>query len=529
MKKIWWKHGVIYQIYPRSFKDSNNDGIGDINGIIQSLDYLQELGIDGIWLSPIYRSPMYDFGYDVSDYCDIDPVFGTMRDFKRLVKEAGKRNIAIIMDMVFNHTSHVHPWFLESRSSKDNPKRDWYIWHPGKNGRVPNNWMGAFGGRAWEWDLFTQEYYLHLFTKEQPDLNWRNPNVKKAMFDVLRFWLDTGVKGFRFDVINLLVKDKLFRDNPYKLRFTNPRKHDQQLHKYDRNQPETHEIIKEMRVFFDSYGDIMSVGEIYLDEGIKDPWLPAHYLGNNDELHLSFNFSTIFTRFKYNEFKHILSEWYTAIGNRGWPCHVLSNHDQSRAMTRLANNDPLKAKLLAVLLLTQKGTPFVYYGEEIGMVDGKISRKDIQDPLGKKYWPFHSGRDKARTPMQWDATKYAGFSTVKPWLPVNPDSYTNNVAAQLADANSILYFYKELLALRKSHSALYAGEIEFIDSPDDVLLYKRMYRNAMFIIALNFSSAKKEISIGTTFKVLLSSTKKQYADSLHIVLDPFEAMIATIQ
>ena len=528
MKKVWWKHGVIYQIYPRSFKDSNNDGIGDINGIIQSLDYLQDLRIDGIWLSPIYRSPMYDFGYDVSDYCDIDPVFGTMRDFKRLVKEAGKRNIAIIMDMVFNHTSHLHPWFLESRSSKDNPKRDWYVWHPGKNGRVPNNWMGAFGGRAWEWDALTHEYYLHLFTKQQPDLNWRNPNVKKAMFDVLRFWLDTGVKGFRFDVINLLVKDKQFRNNPYKLRFTNPRRHDQQLHKYDRNQPETHEIIKEMRVLLDSYGDIMSVGEIYLDEGIKNPFLPALYLGNNDELHLSFNFSTIFAKFQCSEFKHILSEWYNAVGNRGWPCHVLSNHDQSRAMTRLAGNDPLKAKLLAVLLLTQKGTPFVYYGEEIGMVDGKIKRKDIQDPVGKKYWPFHTGRDKARTPMQWDATNYAGFSAAKPWLPVNPDYYTNNVAAQLGDAHSILYFYKKLLALRKSHSALYAGEIEFMPSPDDVLLYKRMYRNEMLIIALNFSSAKKAISIGNTCKVLLSSTNNQ-CESSHIVLDPFEAMIATMK
>jgi alpha-glucosidase len=527
MKKVWWKHGVIYQIYPRSFKDSNNDGIGDINGITGSLDYLQDLDIDGIWLSPIYRSPMYDFGYDVSDYCDIDPVFGTMRDFKRLVKEAEKRNIAIIMDMVFNHTSHLHPWFLESRSSKDNPKRDWYIWHPGKKGKVPNNWMAAFGGRAWAWDPLTKEYYLHLFTKQQPDLNWRNPNVKKAMFDVLRFWMDNGVKGFRFDVINLLVKDRHFRNNPYKLRFTNPRRHDQQLHAYDRNQPETHDILKEMRILFDSYGAIMSVGEIYLDEGIRNSCLPASFLGNNDELHMNFNFSTMFASFDCIEFQRIMIDWYNAIGNKGWPCHVFSNHDQSRAITRIAKNDVQKAKLIAVLLLTQKGTPFIYYGEEIGMVDGNIPRKYIQDPVGKKYWPFHTGRDKARTPMQWNATNYAGFSTVTPWLPVNPDYTRTNVALQSKQTESMFQFYRKLIALRKSRKELYAGEIEFLLAPDDVMLYKRVWNNEKCIIALNFSSSKKVVNCNNKCRVLLSSYEKQIVDVQTITLDPFEAIICS--
>ncbi len=528
MKKIWWKHGVIYQIYPRSFKDSNNDGIGDINGITDNLDYLQDLGIDGVWLSPIYRSPMYDFGYDVSDYCAIDPVFGTMRDFKRLIKEAEKRNIAIIMDMVFNHTSHLHPWFLESRSSKDNPKRDWYIWHPGINKKVPNNWMAAFGGRAWEWDSLTNEYYLHLFTRQQPDLNWRNPRVKRAMFDVLRFWLDNGVKGFRFDVINLLVKDRQFRNNPYKLRLTNPRRHDQQLHKYDRNQPETHDILKEMRVLFDSYGDIMSVGEVYLDEGVRDPHLPASFLGDNDELHLNFNFSTIFASFDCHELKTILVDWYNAIGNRGWPCHVFSNHDQSRAITRMLKNDTVKAKLLAVLLLTQKGTPFIYYGEEIGMVDGKIPYKYIQDPLGKKYWPFHKGRDKARTPMQWNATKYAGFSAVKPWLPVNQDYQRTNVTIQLQEEQSMLQFYRQLIVLRKSHEALYAGDIEFMSAPGEVMLYRRSYKNKQCIVALNFSSKVKEVNCNNTCKLLLSTYNKQNSDVHTITLQPFEAVICSL-
>ncbi|HXK66206.1 MAG TPA: alpha-glucosidase [Spirochaetota bacterium] len=527
MKKVWWKHGVIYQIYPRSFKDSNHDGIGDINGITECLDYLQDLGIDGIWLSPIYRSPMYDFGYDVSDYCDIDPVFGTMRDFKHLVKEAEKRNIAIIMDMVFNHTSHLHPWFLESRSSKDNPKRDWYIWHPGKKRKVPNNWMAAFGGRAWEWDPLTQEYYLHLFTKQQPDLNWRNPNVKKAMFDVLRFWMDNGVKGFRFDVINYIMKDPLFRNNPYKFRLTYPRRHDLQYHLYDRNQPEIHDILKELRHLLDSYGQIMSVGETYPNEGEREPLMAASYLGNNDELHLSFDFSTIYISFSAKEFTSILIQWYNAIGNKGWPSHVLSNHDQSRAITRIAKNDLQKAKLLAVLLLTQKGTPFIYYGEEIGMVDGKIPYRYIQDPVGKKYWPFHTGRDKARTPMQWDATSYAGFSTAKPWLPVNPDYTRTNVALQSKNAESMMQFYRQLIALRKSRKELYAGEIEFLPGSDDVMLYKRVWNNDTCLVALNFSSSKRKINFDSTCRVLLSSYQKNIIDVQTITLDPFEAVICS--
>ncbi len=534
--KSWWKHGVMYQIYPRSFKDSNDDGIGDLEGIIQSLDYLQDVGIDGIWLSPIYCSPMYDFGYDVSDYCSIDPVYGTIANFKKLLKEAEKRNIAIIMDMVLNHTSHLHPWFVESRSSVDNPKRDWYIWHPGKNGKAPNNWMAAFGGRAWTWDELTRHYYLHLFTEQQPDLNWRNHEVKKAMFDALRYWLDMGVKGFRFDVINYIVKDINLRSNPYKLRLTYPRRHDLQVHIYDRNQPEIHDILKELRQLLDSYGDTMSVGETYPNEGEKEPAMAASYQGNNDELHLSFDFSTIYARFNAREFECILKNWYHAIGDSGWPCHVLSNHDQSRAITRLANNDVRKAKLLAVMLLTQKGTPFIYYGEEIGMVDGKIKRSQIQDPLGKKYWPFHKGRDKARTPMQWDMTPNAGFSNGKPWLPVNSDYVTTNVLQQQRNKQSILHLYKDCIAIRRLHPALYAGDIEFVSAPDDVLLYKRVFKNEHLMIALNFSKAKKDVTIGVKGEVLLSSCGNSSMHSSHssihggnLTLDAYEAVIIKVQ
>ncbi len=492
----WWKHGTIYQIYPRSFNDSNGDGIGDINGIIEKLDYLADLGIDGIWLSPIYKSPMYDFGYDISDYRSIDPAFGTMDDFKKLIKEAHKRKIHIIMDMVINHSSHQHPWFVESRSSRDNPKRDWYIWRDGKKGKYPNNWMAAFGGHAWEWDEKTSQYYLHLFLKEQPDLNWRNDELKKAVFDEIRFWLDLGVDGFRLDVINYIVKDAAFRDNPYWLHKTNPRRHDMQRHDYDRNRPETHEILKDLRRLMDEYGETMTVGEIYPNEGVMEPETSAAYLGSgSDELHLAFDFSPIYAKFRAVDFKRILSRWYEAIPHGGWPCHVLSNHDQSRSMTRLAKGNPARAKVLLAMLLTQRGTPFLYYGEEIGMTDGKIRKREIVDPVGKKYWPLHPGRDPERTPMQWNDSDGAGFTTGKPWLPIAGTHKTVNVAAQENNPDSLLAFTRRLLKLRRENEALYAGSWQLIDSHTELLVYARGGKSGAFMVILNFAEKTRTISI----------------------------------
>ncbi len=523
----WWKQGPIYQIYPRSFLDTNGDGVGDLEGIIRKLDYLQDLGIRGIWLSPIYPSPLCDFGYDISNYHDIDPVFGSLDTFKRLVAEADKRGMGIIMDMVLNHTSHRHPWFIESRSSRENPKRDWYLWRDGRSGllgrRRPNNWMAAFGGHAWKWDPATEQYYLHLFTEEQPDLNWRNPQVQEAMLAEMRFWLDLGVKGFRLDVINYLVKDARFRNNPYRFRLTYPRRHDLQHHQYDRNQPETYEIIHRIRTLMDGYSGTsqatMLVGEVYPDEGVHAPDLAATYLGNGqDLLHLAFDFSTMYTELTAADLYSVLKTWYSVLSPGAWPCHVLSNHDQSRAASRLCTGPDREAqkRLLAALLLTQRGTPFMYYGEEIGMEDGRIGRKDLQDPLGKKYYPFHPGRDRSRTPMQWTGGVQAGFmpettsGEFRPWLPINPDYRERNVEAQIKDTSSLLSWYKALIRLRTKEPVLNGGAIDFIQTglSDEVLAFRRLLEGQEILVVLNVSGQSRQNPARRGGTVLLSTHRK---------------------
>lgn len=491
---LWWKHGVLYQIYPRSFADSNGDGVGDLRGLTERLDYLARLGIDGIWLSPIFPSPMKDFGYDISDYCEIDPVFGDAEGFANLIDEAHQRGIRVILDMVFNHSSDNHPWFLESRESRANPKRDWFIWHPGRKGRPPNNWRSAFGGSAWTWDQGTGEYYLHSFLKEQPDLNWRNPEVREALYSVLRFWMDAGVDGFRFDVINYIGKDQKLRSNPYRFHWTLPRRHEQQNHIYDRNGIESHAYLKELRDVLDEYPDRMSVGEIFPNEGIIDQKVVASYLGSGeDELHLAFDFSPNYVRFNARAFARILSGQHDAIPGAGWPVHVLSNHDQSRAMTRLARGNVDKMRLLLTMLLTQRGTPFLYYGDEIGMVDGRIPRNRIQDPVGIKYWPLHPGRDPERTPMLWDNSIAAGFSSSVPWLPIPPRTSEDNVADQILSPSSLLNHTRRLIKLRTERPSLSHGTWELIHTPRGVLGYRRAYKNEETIIFLNFN--RREIKI----------------------------------
>ncbi len=526
----WWKLGPIYQIYPRSFLDTNGDGVGDLEGIRRKLDYLHDLGVRGLWLSPIYPSPLFDFGYDITNYHDIDPVFGSLDLFRTLINEADQRGISIIIDMVLNHTSHLHPWFVESRSSRDNPKRDWYIWKDGRRNlwnlpgiqgplgrRYPNNWMAAFGGHAWTWDRATGQYYLHLFTEEQPDLNWRNPEVQKAMLQELRFWLDLGVKGFRLDVINYLIKDARFRNNPYRFRMTYPRRHDLQHHQYDRNQPETYELIGAIRDLMDSYGgstgDTMLVGEVYPDEGVHAPDLAATYIGDGSELlHLAFDFSTMYMQLTAADLYNTLNNWYSVLAPTAWPCHVLSNHDQSRAVSRLCAGPDREAqkRLLVALLLTQRGTHFLYYGEEIGMVDGKIRRQDLQDPLGKKYYPFHPGRDRSRTPMQWTGDAGAGFTTGKPWLPINPDYKERNVEAQMKNPDSLLSWYRSLIELRKKEPALQTGSIEFLKSciDDEVLAYRRVAGDAQVLVVLNVSARSRENPFRQGGTVLCSSHRK---------------------
>jgi len=493
MKKdfLWWRDGIIYHIYPRSFADSNNDGIGDLPGITHKLDYLQDLGVDAIWLSPIYPSPDVDFGYDVADYTGIDSKFGTMADFEKLVQEAKKRDIHIIMDLVLNHTSDQHPWFIASKESDENPYHDWYLWlYPKSDGEPPNNWAAIFGGSGWEFDSELGQYYYHMFYKEQPDLNWRNPDVHQAMLDVFRFWLGKGVDGFRLDVFNAYFKDAAFRDNPPKLGI---RAFDRQQHIHDASQPEMYPLLGEIRAILDQHTDGYAVGETFL----ADTAQTATYCGK-DKLHAAFNFEFAENRWHPKRFLDSAQKWYAALGEDAWPNNFLSNHDMARAATRYCfGEDDRRAKVALAMLLTFKGTPFIYYGEEIGMRDIPIRKKsDVLDPIGKTFWPFHKGRDGCRAPMQWTAGINAGFSDAKPWLPVNQNYQERNVVNQAAEPDSLLLFFKALAALRKSEPALQSGDFTALTpNPHTYLAFERTLNEDRLVILLNFSSREVQADL----------------------------------
>ncbi|TGK50266.1 alpha-glucosidase [Leptospira kanakyensis] len=537
----WWKEAVIYQIYPRSFQDSNGDGIGDLEGIISRLDYLagskDSLGIDAIWLSPVYPSPMFDFGYDISDYEEIDPVYGDVQTFKRLLKEAHKRGIRIIMDLVVNHTSHLHPWFVESRSSVNSPKRDWYIWKEPKQGGPPNNWLGAFGGSGWEYDKRTGEYYFHSFLKEQPDLNWRNPDVEDAIFKMMKYWLDMGVDGFRLDVVNLYVKDEFLRNNASYF-MKGPRPYDKQVHAYDRDRPEMHGILRRMRKLLDSYSEKrMFVGEIMQDFP-GNVLLPATYCGRNDELHLAFNFMFLFSPWKAERFFQIVKDFESALGDDNWPNYTLSNHDFPRHITRYEKGADTKARaeLAACMMLTLRGTPFLYYGEEIGMKRQKVAYNKIQDPVGKRYWPFHPGRDPERIPMPWNGSETTGFTTGKPWLPLYEDANNINVESQKEDPDSLFFTYKKLIQLRKDRKSLRKGKLKIhLSSDKQVLYYRRREGKEETYIFLNFSSKPVSVSYPRKWDLnqILFSTKNRTSsfelekelDTGGLLLFPNEAVI----
>ncbi len=479
----WWQRGIIYQVYPRSFQDSNGDGVGDLRGVISRLDYLTWLGVDAVWLSPIYPSPMADFGYDISDYCDIDPIFGTLADFDELLGEAHRRGLKVMLDFVPNHTSDQHPWFQESRSSRNNPKRDWYIWRdPGPGGGPPNNWLSNFGGGAWEWDEHTQQYYLHAFLKEQPDLNWRNPEVQQAMLDVLRFWHDRGVGGFRVDVIWHIVKDDEFRDNPVNPEYRPGQPpHHQVLATYSTDRPEVHDIIGLMRRAIDEYDERMMVGEIYLPVERLVTYYGAHGSG----VHLPFNFQLINMPWKARTIAAAIENYEAALPPYGWPNWVLGNHDQPRILTRVG---PAQARVAAMLLLTLRGTPTMYAGDEIGMHDVSIPPDRIQDPCELNTPGLGLGRDPQRTPFQWTSGPHAGFSTVEPWLPVAHDYEEVNVEAARRDPQSMLTLYRRLIELRRSSPALAIGEYRSIPAEGDLLAYMREEGEEQFLIVLNFGT-----------------------------------------
>ncbi|TGL86675.1 alpha-glucosidase [Leptospira congkakensis] len=537
----WWKEAVIYQIYPRSFQDSNGDGIGDLEGIINRLDYLagskDSLGIDAIWLSPVYPSPMFDFGYDISDYEEIDPVYGDIQTFKRLLKEAHKRGIRIIMDLVVNHTSHLHPWFIESRSSVNSPKRDWYIWKEPNHNGPPNNWLGAFGGSGWEYDKRTGEYYFHSFLKEQPDLNWRNPDVEDAIFKMMKYWLDMGVDGFRLDVVNLYVKDEFLRNNASYF-MKGPRPYDKQVHAYDRDRPEMHGILRRMRKLLDSYSEKrMFVGEIMQDFP-GNVLLPATYCGRNDELHLAFNFMFLFSPWKAERFFQIVKDFESALGEDNWPNYTLSNHDFPRHITRYEKGADTKARaeLAACMMLTLRGTPFLYYGEEIGMKRQKVAYNKIQDPVGKRYWPFHPGRDPERIPMPWNGSDNTGFTTGTSWLPLYEEANTVNVESQKEDPDSLFFTYKKLIQLRKDRKSLRKGKLKVLLSTNkQVLYYRRREGKEETYIFLNFSSKPVNVSYPRKWDLnqILFSTKNRTSsfelekelDTGGLLLFPNEAVI----
>lgn len=477
---LWWQEGIVYQVYPRSFMDSDGDGIGDLRGVQSRLDYLEWLGVDAIWISPIYPSPMADFGYDVSDYTGIHPIFGDMEDLDRLIEEVHSRGMSLILDLVPNHTSEEHPWFLESRSSRDNPKRDWYLWRdPSADGSEPNNWLSVFGGSGWEWDEKTGQYYYHAFLKEQPDLNWRNPEVQEAMFDVMRFWLDRGVDGFRVDVMWHMIKDDQYRDNPPNPDYTPDQSPYRKLvPAFSTDQAEVHDIVQKMRRVMDEYEHRVMIGEIYLPIDA----LVTYYGEDGSGAHLPFNFQLIVLPWDAREIAGAISAYEGSLPEGGWPNWVLGNHDKSRIASRVG--EP-QARVAAMLLLTLRGTPTMYYGDEVGMHDVAIGPDEVQDPQELNVPGLGLGRDPERTPMQWDSSSGAGFTSGSPWLPIASDFEARNVEVEREDPDSMLSFYRRLIALRRDEPALSVGEYVPVVAEGDVLAYFREFGSSRFLVVLN--------------------------------------------
>jgi alpha-glucosidase len=528
----WWQNAVFYEIYPRSFADSNNDGIGDLNGIASKLDYLKDLGVDAIWITPCFPSPQVDFGYDVSDYENIDPMYGTLADFDGLAAEAKKHGIHIILDLVVNHTSDQHKWFLDSKSSRNSEHRDWYIWRDGKGtGQPPNNWVSIFGGSAWKLDPTTNQYYYHIFYPQQPDLNWRNPAVKDAMFDVTRWWYKRGVSGFRLDAVDTLFEDPNLHDNPIVKPGKNAFGDPYEENKYNSKLPEVHDILRGLREVADESNAVL-IGETWTADIAE---LNRYYGAKNDELQLPMDFLfTTVNKLSPADFRKQIAAVNSAAG---WPTFVISNHDIVRSYDRYGDgehNDQI-AKLMAGLYLTLRGTPIMYYGEEIGMKTTPPTRKeDVKDPEGITGWPKEKGRDGERTPMQWDESENAGFSKAAPWLPVPSTYKTHNVADESKDPNSVLAFYKKVLKLRHTNRALLDGSyIPQNENDQNVLSYLRSYKDQTVLVALNMSGAEQKVSFdlkknGFSSAKLLAATGTSSAKDDVVTLEPYGVFIGQL-
>ncbi|MCW5715896.1 MAG: DUF3459 domain-containing protein [Bauldia sp.] len=498
---VWWQRGVIYQIYPRSFQDSNGDGIGDLEGIRRRLPYLRWLGVDAIWISPFYPSPMADFGYDVADYCNIDRIFGSLADFDHLMADAHIAGLKVILDFVPNHTSDRHPWFEESRHSIDNPKRNWYIWRdPKPDGGPPNNWYSHFGGPAWTFDPNTGQYYCHLFLREQPDLNWRNADVRAAMHGVLRFWLDRGVDGFRVDVMSHLIKDEALRDNPPNPAWREGRPDIErllQIHSGDR--PEVHDVVAELRALTEEYDDRVLIGEIYL----PIERLMAYYGRDLRGAHLPFNFHLLLAQWDARNIERLIAEYDAAVPPGGWPNWVLGNHDQHRIASRIG---AAQTRVAALLLLTLRGTPTLYYGDELGMPDGTIPPEAVHDPWEKNEPGRGFGRDPERTPMQWTADPGAGFSEGRPWLPLAEGWQTRNVASEMDAPRSLLRLYRALIALRRETPALSIGSFRLVPAEGNLLAYDRAAADDTLRIVLNLGAEPADAPTAPGGTVIFSSS-----------------------
>ena len=504
MNHPWWQRGIVYQVYPRSFMDSDGDGVGDLPGVAARLDYLHALGIDALWLSPIYPSPMKDFGYDVSDYTAVGPLFGTLEDFDRLVDAAHARGLKLILDFVPNHTSDEHAWFRESRSSRDNPKRDWYLWRDpappsgtrASPGGPPNNWLSCFGGSAWQLDEATGQYYYHAFLPEQPDLNWRNPEVVQAMLGVLRFWLERGVDGFRVDVLWHLVKDEHFEDNP-----RNPSwcegmdPYNALVPAQTTDRPEVHDVVVQMRRLLDAYRERVLIGEIYLPL----ERLVQYYGADLGGAHLPFNFQLLSAPWDAGHLAGLIAEYERLLPEGAWPNWVLGNHDRPRIASRVG---PAQARVAAMLLLTLRGTPTLYYGDELGMQNVPIPPDRIQDPFERRVPGLGLGRDPVRTPMQWSAAPHAGFTSGQPWLPVSSNHEVLNVAAQRQDPKSMLALHTRLIALRRAEPALEVGRFDLLETASGVLAY---VRGGSFLVALNLAGHPQRVALGRGGAVALST------------------------
>jgi alpha-glucosidase len=532
----WWQGAVFYEVYPRSFADSDNDGIGDLNGITSKLDYLKQLGVDAIWITPCFPSPQVDFGYDVADYENIDPMYGTLQDFDHLLSEANKRGIRVILDFVMNHTSDQHKWFLDSESSRDSAHRDWYIWRDGKGpGQPPNNWLALFGGSAWQFDPKTGQYYYHAFYPQQPDLNWRSPAVEKAMFDTTRFWYQRGVAGFRLDAVDTLFEDPELRGNPIRPGLNSFGLPNMEP-KYTSKLPEVHDVLRDLRKVADGY-DAVLIGETWTSN-INE--LKEYYGQHGNELQMPMDlmFATV-NKLSAPEFRRQIA---AADASGGWPVYLVGNHDVVRSYNRYGDgqhNDQI-AKLMAALYLTLRGSAIMYYGEEIGMENNDPkSKDDVKDPMGKLGWPIMKGRDGERTPMQWTNGANGGFSTATPWLPVPASAKTHNVESESKNPDSILNFYKRLLSVRHTEKALLYGEYIALNTDDpNVLSYLRRYQDDAVLVILNMSASEQSITfdlsslglLSPTAQIVLTNQREHRLQSplRYITLDPFAAYILKV-